>query len=215
MKNHQAALIGFIVVAISFIVGAYFYPQLPTTIAAHWNAQGVANGFMGKFWGVFMLPIISLVIFVIFMIIPIIDPRHENIEKFRHQFHLFMLFMLAFFLYLEGLVIFYNLGAPFNMVRLLAPAIAVLFFAVGSLLSHARRNWFVGIRTPWTLESETVWNKTHALGGTLFKIAAFVALVGLVFPAYTFWFVVVPVIAFAVWTIVYSYVEYQREQRMA
>ncbi len=213
MSNREATFISLLLVVASFIIGIYFYPQLPATVAAHWSATGVANGFMGRFWGVFLLPIVSLVLFVIFAIIPSIDPQHENFAKFSHHFHLFVLFMMGFFLYLEALLLYYNVGAPFNIVRFLMPAFAALFWAVGALLSHARRNWFVGIRTPWTLESDRVWNKTHALASRLFKTCALLALLGIVFPTSGFWYVIVPVVVTVLWTVIYSYTEYQKEQQ--
>jgi uncharacterized membrane protein len=69
----------------------------------------------------------------------------------------------------------------------------------------------VGIRTPWTLSSTTVWKKTHEIGGKLFIIAGVISFVGIVAGAYALWFVLVPVLAVAVFTVVYSYIEYQKE----
>ena len=80
-------------------------------------------------------------------------------------------------------------------------------------MRHSKQNWFVGIRTPWTLSSEKVWNQTHKVGGTLFKIAGAAAIIGILFGKYSLWFVVVPLIVIAVFSIVYSYILYQREKK--
>ena len=92
----------------------------------------------------------------------------------------------------------------------MAPAIAVLFVAVGFLLERAERNWFVGIRTPWTLSSDAVWRHTHDRAATLFKLSGVVALGGLLFPSYFVYFVAGPAAAIAAVAMVYSYVDYRR-----
>ena len=77
-------------------------------------------------------------------------------------------------------------------------------------MENAKQNWFIGIRTPWTLSSERVWNKTHRIGGRLFKIAGVVAAMGIFSPGFAPFLVIVPVILIAAYTFVYSYLEYQR-----
>jgi len=212
MTTHRTVLIGLLIIALSFVAGIYFYPQLPAVVASHWDTQGNVNGTMGKFWGTFLFPVLLAVLFVVFLIIPRLDPKHENIEKFRSHFNGFILFMMGLFFYMELLAIAYNIGMHFHIVRWLVPAFALFFYYIGVLLSHARRNWFIGIRTPWTLESEHVWNKTHVLGAKLFKVAALLALVGVFFPVVAFWFVVIPVVVFAMWSIIYSYVAFREEK---
>jgi len=91
------------------------------------------------------------------------------------------------------------------------PAMAALFYYCGILVENAKRNWFIGIRTPWTLSNEKVWEKTHKLGGKLFKAAAIIILFGIVLKGYALLFILVPVIFVSFYLIVYSYVEYQKE----
>ena len=120
--------------------------------------------------------------------------------------------MLIFLLYIYLLTILWNLGLWFNMVQLLAPALGVLFYFCGVLIGKAKRNWFIGIRTPWTLSNEKVWDKTHLIGGRLFKAAGLVALLGVLFQNYAILFVLIPVILVSLFTIVYSYFAYQKEK---
>jgi uncharacterized membrane protein len=103
------------------------------------------------------------------------------------------------------------MGYVFDFTLAFIPAIAVLWFCMGVLLAHTKRNWFVGIRTPWTLSSDIVWNKTHKLGGLLFKVTALMTLFGLFFgrPALLF-FIIIPLILIVIITSVYSYVEYRK-----
>ena len=93
----------------------------------------------------------------------------------------------------------------------MAPAMGVLFYYLGDLIRNSKRNWFIGIRTPWTLSSKKVWAKTHNVGGRLFKIAGILAFAGVLFPQYTHFLIIAPIIFIAIYTIIYSYFEYQRE----
>ena len=201
------------VIVFSFAVGFYFCPQMPQEMASHWNSQGQVDGYIGKFWGVFLMPIISLAIFFMFLIIPKIDPLKKNIDKFRKYFDWFILLMVIFLFYIYLLTLFWNLGYRFNMGQLMIPALGILFFYIGILVEKAERNWFVGIRTPWTLSNDQVWQKTHQLGSKLFKISGIIAFIGVFFPRYSLWFVLIPVIFTAIWTTIYSYFEYQKENK--
>jgi uncharacterized membrane protein len=203
----------FIVILASFVIGAYFYPQFPARIASHWNAQGQVDGYMSRGWGLFLLPIILLVMWLMFILIPKIDPMKKNIEKFRKYFDAFIALIVLFLFYVYVLTIFWNMGKRFDMGQALMPAMGILFYFAGVLLKHAKRNWFVGIRTPWTLSSDNVWDKTHQLGAKLFKIAGIIAFLGIFFPKISFWFVIIPVILFAIFVSGYSYIEYKKEEK--
>jgi uncharacterized membrane protein len=125
------------------------------------------------------------------------------------------LFVLVLFLtYLHVLTLAWNLGARFDMIQVLIPAMALLFYAAGVMLRNAKQNWFIGIRTPWTLTNETVWDRTHQAGGRVFKLAAVIMLLGVFFPGYyALLFIMVPVLGAALYAVVYSYVAYQAVTR--
>lgn len=156
------------------------------------------------------MPSISALLLLLFLLIPKIDPLKENIEKFRGYYDGFVVLLMLYLFYVYLLTIIWNLGKRFNMLPFLAPAFGVLFYYVGILLEKAEMNWFIGIRTPWTLSSEIVWDKTHEIGGKLFKIAGILALFGAFFQRYAIFFIVVPVILASVYTVIYSYFEYQK-----
>jgi len=157
------------------------------------------------------MPIISVGLFFLFILIPKIDPLKENINKFRKYFDGFIVLMITFLFYIYLLTVFWNIGIRFNMAQLVMPALGILFYYCGILVENAKRNWFIGIRTPWTLSSEVVWDNTHKIGGKLFKLAGVVALLGIIFPRHAIFFVIIPVISIAVYTLIYSYFEYQRK----
>lgn len=206
----KSEVIIFLIILTSFIVGIYFYPQMPDRVASHWNIQGEVDGYMSKFWGLFFMPLMSIGLLLLFLIIPKIDPLKENIEKFRKYFDGFIVLMMLFLFYVYLLTVFWNIGFRFNMSRLMIPAMGILFYYCGILVENAKRNWFIGIRTPWTLSSETVWGKTHKIGGKLFKIAGVAAFLGLFFPSSAFFLVIIPVILSAIYLVLYSYFEYKK-----
>jgi uncharacterized membrane protein len=207
----KSELLIFIIILLSFAISLYLYPQLPEKMVSHWNTKGEVDGYTSKFWGLFLMPIILIGFWLLFILIPRIDPLKENIEKFRKYFDGFILLITLFFIYLYSLTIFWNLGVRFDMGQFLTPALGLLFVYCGFLVENAKRNWFIGIRTPWTLSSDKVWEKTHKLGGKLFKIAGVITILGLFFPKYAFSLVVFPVLLLAIYTIFYSYFEYRRE----
>jgi len=209
----QKATIGILLlIIISFMIGIYYYPQMPEQMDSHWNASGEANDSMSRFWGIFLMPIILVGMFVLFSIIPLIDPLKNNIKKFRKHFDGFIWFISLFLFYIYILTMLWNLGHNFNMTRFIIPAIGLMFFFAGILIENAKMNWFIGIRTPWTLSSKNVWNKTHKLGGKLFKIAGILAIIGLFFPEEIIIFSIVPVLIFTVYLFVYSYMKYKKEK---
>jgi uncharacterized membrane protein len=169
---------------------------------------------MSRFWGIAVFPITLIVVFAILSVIPVIDPMKANIARFERYYAGFIVIIMAYLAYVYGLTLAWNLGVRFDLIPALVPAIAVLTFAAGVMMEHAEQNWFIGIRTPWTLSSQTVWKKTHLLGGRLFKIAGMATLAGLLLPSnWALVWVLAPLMAASIYPIVYSYVEYRKEIR--
>jgi len=151
---------------------------------------------------------------LLFMLIPVIDPLKANIALFRGYFNNFIAMVTVFMLYVHGLTLAWNLGyTGFRMSSAMLPAMGLLFIFTGPMISRAKRNFFIGIRTPWTLSSDRVWDETHRLGGRLFIASGILALLGIFFPAQAIWFVMVPVLSSSLVTIVYSFLLYQREMK--
>jgi len=213
MSTRKTIVIVLALVLISTLAAVVHWNQLPDPMASHWDVNDQVNGTMPKVWGVFLMPLISLVLFTLFLLIPEIDPLKANIAKFRDMFNLFIVFMILFLMYVYGLSLAWNLGfTQFKMSESLLPAIGLLFILIGYMIRKAKRNFFIGIRTPWTLSSDTVWDETHRVGSWLFIASGVIAFVGAFFGGMTaFWFIFVPLIASTIFLVVYSYVLYQRE----
>ena len=208
LRISEIAVIAIIIASIA--VGVYFYPLMPEKIASHWNKQGIVNGYLDKFWGLFLMPLITIAILALMIAIPKIDPLKKNIEEFRKHFDVFIIILGMFLLYIHCLIILYNLGMQFNMLEFMAPFFGILIFYTGVLIKNARQNWTIGIRTPWTLSNKEVWDKTHALGGILFKISGILIVLGSFFPDIAIWLILVPILASAVISMVYSYAVFSR-----
>jgi len=211
MNIRKSGIIIFGIILLSFIISIYFYPQMPERIASHWNAQGQVDGYMSRFWGLFLMPFVLVGLALLFTAIPRIDPLKTNIEKFRKYYDGFTILFFIFMLSIHFQIIFWNLGIKISPNIIVPIGIGLLFFYTGVLCDNAKRNWSIGIRTPWTLSSERVWDKTHKIGGRLFKIAGVIAFIGIFFERYAIFFILVPVFLLAIYTFIYSYFEYQKE----
>lgn len=210
---NKTRVIALVIIILSFILAIFVYPLMPSKIASHWNSNGQVNGYTTKFIGLFLMPVISLAIFFLFVLLPKIDPLKKNYAKFRKQYEAFILVITGFFFYLYVISILWNTEMKFSINQLLVPAFAVLFFYSGILMEKAKRNWFVGIRTPWTLSSKKVWDKTHQLGGQLFKLSAVISLLGLLSKDWAIVAIIAPIIVSSVSLVVYSYLLYQKVKK--
>jgi uncharacterized membrane protein len=214
MNSRGRFLIAAGVVLLAGLLSIVYAPSLPERMATHWNAAGQPDGTMTKPVALAFIPAITAVTIGLLALIPRIDPLRENIAAFRPVYDWFVVVFAVFMTAIHAGIIAFNLGYVFDFTLLVLVLVAGLLFYVGILLSHAKRNWFVGIRTPWTLSSNRVWERTHELGARLFKISAFITLLGLFVGEYAIYFMVVPALLSAGITVIYSYYLYGRiEQR--
>jgi uncharacterized membrane protein len=215
MTTRTTIILVLLMVIGTVAAGLLWWDRLPDPMASHWNVNDQVDGYTPKFWGVSLAPLVTLGMLLLFLIIPSIDPLKANIAKFREAFNLFIVLSAAFMLYIYGLTLAWNLGyTSFKMSTVLLPAMGLLFIFVGFMLRKAKRNFFIGIRTPWTLSSDTVWDKTHKLGAVLFTAAGVLAIIGGLFGgAIAFWFLFVPLIGSTIFLIVYSYMLYEQETK--
>jgi uncharacterized membrane protein len=198
---------------LAFATGAFMEPHLPAMVASHWDAAGQVNGYLSRAWGAFTFPAIIVFVIALFLAVPRMDPKRNNIAKFRDYFDCLTITLAVVLYYFYALTLLWNLGYPIDMMRWFIPAFALLFYVIGIVLPHTTLNFTIGIRTPWTILSETVWRKTHAAGGIAFKISAVITLAGVLWPSLALWFLLVPIIASAVGLFVYSYVLYEGEKK--
>lgn len=211
MKTKITIMLSFALVAVALLAGAALYNQFPDPMPSHWNAAGEVDGYTPRFWGVFLLPLMTLGLLLLFHVIPSIDPLRANIAQFRESYNLIILGFTGYMLYIYGLTIAAALGAQFNMTVMLLPAVGLLFIGIGLILPRAKRNFFIGIRTPWTLSSDTVWAETHRVGAWSFGLAGVATLLSAFLGENGIWLLMGALMLAAFVPVVYSYILWRRE----
>ncbi len=196
--------------SLSLLLGVALYPSLPPDMAVHWNYNGLIDGYASKVWGIVLLPFLLLGIYIAWITVPVIEPMQKNFNAFRNAFNGFMMVLAFFFFYCFILIFGFNLGWEINMAQALAPGLALVLAAVAVLLENSKRNYFVGMRTPWTLSSDKVWKRTNFLSAKLFYFCAVCVFAGVVYPDYLAAYIILPLIATIFITTLYSYIEFRR-----
>lgn len=209
-RRQRTAALLFVLAGVA--ASAVVYPDLPREMATHWNASGDVDGTMSRTVGAFVLPAITALVVGVMLVAPSIDPRKDHYEAFRGVYEWFVAGTAGFLTYVHAITLAWNLGYEIPIGQALTPALAVLLYACGVLLERAEPNWFVGIRTPWTLSDDDVWRETNERGALAFKLAAVLALGGLLLPAYAIVFVLVPTLLAAGYTVAYSFLAYRRKE---
>jgi uncharacterized membrane protein len=214
MSTRNTVIVSLIIIVVAIALSAAVYPRLPAEMASHWGADDQVNGTISRFWGAFLVPLMSVGMLGLFLLIPMIDPMRANIASFRRIFNVFIVLLMAFMLYIHVLTLLWNLGVQtFRMSTALLPALGLIFILAGVMMRQSKRNFFIGIRTPWTLSSDRVWERTHRLGAVLFIASGVVALLAAFFPGpAAFWLVIGPVMASTLIVVVYSYMLWREEQ---
>ena len=198
---------------VPFVYLAFIWNQLPARIATHYDLQGHANDWMLKETSVLVLSILSAVIYLLLRYLPNIDPKGKlqsgNYQKLRVVITLFFAAMMSWLWYVAG----HQSETRLSVAAILALA-GLMFAGIGNYLTTVKPNWFVGIRTPWTLESDEVWRKTHRLGGRLMVVGGLLSVVlSFAVPMpYTVGAVVGVLILVSLVAVVYSYVYFRQEK---
>lgn len=204
---------GLVIAALAIVVSVWAYPQLPPMVATHWSLNGTPNGFSSRAWAIAVVPIVLVVMTVVFNVLPKIDPRHANYPKFLTTYWLFANSVIVFLLIAHGLFLARGLGYPVRIDRLMPVGVGLLFVILGNYLTRVEPNWFIGIRTPWTLSSDTVWRKTHRTGGWLMVLGGLLIAACAFLPHGAFLpLFVSAILIMAVIPIVQSYILWKREQ---
>ena len=195
-------------IVVAFAVPAFLYPRLPDPMPSHWDLQGHVNGTMSKPWGAFFGPLMTLALWLFLGFLPRISPRGFTVE-FPRAYDAIRTVTVAFMAVIAIVVPLQAAGSHVDLSRVVIGGTGVLLAVIGNFLSKTTRNFWVGIRTPWTLASDEVWLRTHRLGAKVFVIGGIaVSVCGLVGAPMPILLVVLLVPGLV--PIVYSYVIYRR-----
>ncbi|MBL4754333.1 MAG: SdpI family protein [Flavobacteriales bacterium] len=150
-------------VSIPFLILAFYVKEIPNQIPIHWDLEGQANGYGSKY----VMPVINLGLYALLLFMPTMDPRQSNYKLFSSSYRKIRMIVALFFSTLISLGFVSYLGYDMEHSTIMLFSIYLLLTAFGNYFGTIKPNWFIGIRTPWTLENEDVWKKTHAVAGKL------------------------------------------------
>ena len=166
MKNNKIRIWTYILGIIPIVVLAFLYTHLPNQVPMHWGVDGVVD--YNEKWQLWMLFSMGLLMAVLFDILPKIDPKKKNYEKFGKYYDLFAIGMVIFMGIMDIIVIiesFYPNSIPVG--RIVVILVGILFILLGNIMPKVKTNFYMGIRTPWTISNVDVWNRVHRLGGKM------------------------------------------------
>jgi uncharacterized membrane protein len=188
------------------VISIAAYPNLPERMPMHWGVNGEVNGWSSRLWGAWLIPLVMAAMWLFLRAIPHIDPRKANYARFAGMYDTVIVLILGFLLVMHGIVIAAAMGRDVKMDRIMMPLVGIFIAAIGFLIPRAAPNWFIGIRTPWTLTSDESWVKTHKLVGPLFiGLGLLMALSSFIAPEQAIWILVAAAIGIVVFLFVYSY----------
>jgi uncharacterized membrane protein len=216
MTTRIANIICLIIIAAFGAYVVWIYPGLPDPMPTHWNAAGEIDDYSSKPFGATIIGLVPVFSFAIFKLIPVISPRGFRTESFTGVLNILMTATVLFGAII-GIGVFRAANDPsVNISTFVFVAVGLLFMVIGNFLGKVRKNFFLGIRTPWTLASDEVWAKTHRLGGWCFVVAGVImALMGAAAPASNMGWVIGVVVAIALIPVVYSFFAYRKIEGFA
>jgi uncharacterized membrane protein len=159
-----------LIIGLVIIAAAYFYQVLPDQVVTHWNAAGEPDGWGGKNFATFFVPALLIGMYLLFQWLPKLDPKKANYLKFASTYKVFQFIIILFLAFIYFISSVYNLGVNIPIGLAVSGGIGLMMIVFGFNMNKIKSNWFIGIRTPWTLSSEVVWKKTHEFAGKVFIV---------------------------------------------
>ncbi len=209
MNQRRAMILSKVIVFVALIISLWVWPLLPADalIAIHFDMEGKVNNYASKMTGLLLMPAIMLGFSTLFCLLPVIEPRKFNLDQSRGSYLGIWFIILLFLLYIHVSILGFALEILDTPLAGLSGVISVLFFLIGAQIKRAKSNFFIGVRTPWTLSSEFSWIKTNQKTGFLFQLLGFFGLVAaLLFGQQALTWIIYVAIAIAVYGVIISYV---------
>lgn len=205
-------LISLIFILIPLVMTILLYNRLPNQLAVHFGTNGEANGYQGKLTFLLTSVLFLIGIPLLLKITRYIDPKRKNYDKFESTYDIFRLIFTAFLSVMYITMILFNLGYAVNIQMIVLIGIGLLFTFLGKSMSRIQFNYTMGIRTPWTLASEDVWERTHRFAGPLWLIGGMAMMIIAFLPeslAFIIMLIIVAIIAIV--PILYSFIIYKKD----
>lgn len=204
--------ISLFIAIVTFGIYVISYPQLPDQVPTHWNVQGEVDRYESK-TVLLILGFMPLLIIALMSLLPKIDPRKKAYERHVKAYSILILYVTLFFSCVSLATLVYILGYPIDISMVASILVGIVLIAIGNYTGQFRSNFFTGIRTPWALQSDQNWRKTHRVGRWVFVISGILFLISAFVP---FWIgKLVPLFFLLlgmIWIYYYSYREFVKEE---
>jgi uncharacterized membrane protein len=204
MRNR---IFGLVCLVVMVAFSAYVYPMLPEQVPSHWGINGQVDGYSPRLVAATFAPLLALLLVVLREVLPRFDPHRARYNEFRGTYELIWNAIVLFIVAIHGITLGYAIGWPINVATVVQISVGLLFVVLGNELGRLRPNWFMGVRTPWTLANEEVWRRTHrATGRLMVGLGLIMALVVPFLPGILGFAVIISAaLGFAVFALGYSY----------
>jgi uncharacterized membrane protein len=210
MTRNRALVIGLLLVLVGVALSVWAYQSLPARVPTHWDLGGNVNGYSSRLVAVSIMPVTLAVIWLLILVLPPISPRGFRFDHSASAFYICMLAVIALMVVIHFVVLRAELTGVAPSMTLLFGAIGIVLAVVGSFLGRLKKNFWIGVRTPWTLASDEVWQRTNKLAGQLFVAGGIAIAVASFFGAAVVAVLVAVIAIAAIVSIAYSYILYRR-----
>lgn len=202
------------IILVCFVASFYFNAHWPDLVASHWNFKGEVDAYSSKTFNAFFFPGLLAAMYLLFTVLPYFDPKRERYAEFSGVYLIFRTMIIAVMAIVYFTMGIFNLGYDINVGAIVAGVIGLMMIVLGNYMGKIKNNWFMGIRTPWTLSSEVVWNKTHRLGGYLFMLFGLIIIIAPYLPEMLAGILFgLSVFGVVFGTFAYSYLIYRQEKK--
>ncbi|MGA9511161.1 MAG: SdpI family protein [Candidatus Sulfotelmatobacter sp.] len=205
-------LVGMLLTAAVLVATLVAYPHLPPSLATHWDIHNQPNGYSPK-WALYLIgPGLMAGTILLMYFLPWLSPKHFEVDSFRPTYLRIMLILVSLLAYFYAVILWAGVGHPLNVGRAIVGGVCLLFALLGNVMGKIRRNFYIGVRTPWALANERVWNATHRFAAKTF-VAGGLAGLALTAAGLDGWPTFVALMAGALVPVVYSLVFYKQLER--
>ena len=209
MKQYKSSIL---LTVVSLLLSLTVFSSLPEQIPAHWNVHGTVDRFAPKLT-VFIFPGIIFLITILFQFMRRTDPNSDNYDKFQREYHRYTFVIGLVFFAVQIMTIAAAFRMDFNVNLIFCLGIGSLFIFIGNLLPKTKHNYFIGIRTPWTLADEQNWFRTHRIAGKIWVLGGLIVALTALAPESFQVPVFLTVLAVMVVTpFVYSYTDFRKKR---
>lgn len=212
VKNNKISIIiSYLLLFVPLILGIIFYSKMPELLPTHFDSTGEADAYASKLVSIIGFPLLFFIVQTLVVFVTAVDPKHKNINDNVYSILLFL--CPAISLLYTYTVINYGLGNKINMIKYITIFLSIVFIVIGNYLPKSRRNYTLGIRVPWTLNSDDNWNATHRFGGVVYIIAGILGIIVslVVNEGLTYYFL--GAVAICILPVIYSYIYYAKYEK--